>query len=95
VLERGLRKSIETGQPADIECAGGIHLMRCRFTPEMKSSAASISVTRSAEGCRQTAGTGGKYGVSVEELRREAETYQTRPPFIIELAKNRLLVARD
>ena len=34
-----------------------------------------------------------KYGLSVEELREQAEAYETRPYYMIELAKNSLIVS--
>lgn len=87
-------ESIRTGQPADVECAGCIRLyaVPIRAGNEIVGS---INVgygdpPREVSRLQELAA---KYRVGIEELRREAEKYETRPPFVIELARKRLHVA--
>jgi len=83
--------TIKTGQPADIECEGGIHIYAVPILAG-KEIVGSINFgygdpPRSSDKLNELAE---KYNVNVEELRRHAEAYQTRPLYIIELAKVRL-----
>jgi hypothetical protein len=88
---------IETGQPVDIECHGGIRLL-----------AAPIRAGEEIVGCMNF-GYGdpprasdklqeiaSKYRVGVDELREAADSYESRPAFLIDIARNHLLrLARD
>jgi PAS domain S-box-containing protein len=83
--------SIKTGRPADTKCEGGIHIYAVPIQAG-KEIVGSINFgygdpPHSANELNELAA---KYKVNIDELRRHAEAYQTRPPYIIELAKARL-----
>jgi PAS domain S-box-containing protein len=85
------KNAIKTGQSTDIECEGGIHIYA---VPILAGQEIVGSINfgygdppRSMDKLNKLAL---KYNVNVEELRRHAEAYQTRPLYIIELAKSRL-----
>jgi PAS domain S-box-containing protein len=85
------RRAMELGEPADIECRGGIRIyaVPIRAGDEIIGS---INVgygnpPRDPEKLQQLAD---RYGVAVDELRVHAFDYQPRPPSTIELAKQRL-----
>jgi PAS domain S-box-containing protein len=79
------------GETVDINCAGGIHLYAVPILAGDKIIGA-INMgygdpPRDPETLQNVAE---KYNVAVEDLINKAEIYESRPPFIIELAKRRL-----
>ena len=85
------KKAIETGLPTDIECAGGIHLYVIPICLG-NEIIGSINVGHGdpPKDPDKLAEIAGKYQVDIKELAKLANEYQTRPPYIIELAKHRL-----
>ncbi|MHC1743631.1 MAG: PAS domain S-box protein [Syntrophobacteraceae bacterium] len=85
------RRAMERAEAVDVACRGGMHFyaMPIRAGEEIVGSISvgygdppldPVSLRSSAE----------RFGLSFDELQRRAAAYQTRPAFIIELAKRRL-----
>jgi PAS domain-containing protein len=85
------RPSIQSGEAVDIACNGGlrIYAVPIRAGGEIAGSVnfGYGDPPRDPDALRELAE---RYAVDPEELRRHAEAYETRPPFIVELAKKRL-----
>lgn len=83
--------AIETAVEVDIECNGGLHLYAVPIQAGEEIVGAINfgygDLPRSEERLIEIAG---KYGLHVDELRKAAKSYSSRPPYIIELAKRRL-----
>lgn len=88
------KTAIETGQPAGIECEGGIHL----YAAPIRAGEEIIGAINFGYGdppadelkLQELATT---HAVNYEELRTYAANYESRPPFIIDLAKKRLIAS--
>ncbi len=91
---KACKASIETGQPVDIECRGGIRLYAAPIRAG-EEIVGSINVgygdpPRDRGKLLQIAQ---RYRVDPDELLELAQSYESRPHFIIEIAKKRLLAA--
>ncbi|GEM_PF-1035363 len=85
------RVSMETNAPADIECRGGIHL----YAVPIRAGDEIIGSINFGYGDPPTDSAtirelAARYCIAEQELIDNARQYRPRPPFIIELAKERL-----
>jgi len=85
------KMAIETGEPADVECRGGIRL----YALPIRAGDELIGAVNFGYGDPPTAPErlgelARTYSVDLEELKKTAEAYKSRPKYIIDLAKRRL-----
>lgn len=83
--------SIRTGQPADIECNGGLRI----YAIPVLANGEVIGAINFGYGDpprepNRIAEIADKYRVDPKALRTEAGQYESRPPFIVDVAKKRL-----
>ena len=85
------KKAIETGQPTDIECNGGIRLyaLPIKVGDEIVG-AINFGYGEPPRDEKKLRELATSYMVSYDDLRTHALNYESRPPYIIELAKHRL-----
>ncbi len=88
------RPAIESQGPVDVECNGGIRLfaLPIRAGSEIVG-AINFGYGDPPTGLEKLAEISRAYEIEVRELQRAAAEYESRPPFIIELAKGRLETA--
>jgi len=85
------RICIQTGEPADVECHGGIRIFAVPIrVNEEVVGAMNFGYGDPPKDVLKVQEIAQKYHLDPNELLSEAERYESRPKFIIEIAKNRL-----
>jgi GAF domain-containing protein len=83
--------SIETGQPVDIECHGGIHIYAVPiWAGEEIIGAINFGYGDPPRNLQKLQEIAEKFGVNKDDLFKQATLYESRPHFIIEMAKKQL-----
>ena len=88
------KRAIDTGAPVDIECNGGIRLYSVPILAgEEVIGAINFGYGDPPRDPEKLRAIARSYALDYEKLSREASAYNTRPAFIIEMAKQRLQVS--
>ncbi|MFH1146949.1 MAG: ATP-binding protein [Pseudomonadota bacterium] len=83
--------SIATGSPVDVECHGGIRIYAVPiWAGDEIAGSINFGYGQPPNEKNKLKEIADLYGVPVQELTRLCGSYQTRPPFIVDLAKRRL-----
>ncbi len=86
--------AINSGSEVDIECSGGLRLYAEPIKAGGKTiGAINFGYSDPPQDKQQLLELAQKYNVPVDELIKRAKEYETKPPYIIELAKNRLKIS--
>ena len=88
------RRAMECGAPVDVACRGGLRL----YAVPILAGGEVIGSINFGYGdpphdITQLTELASRYETSAAALQRQAERYETRPPFIVEVAKRRLLTS--
>jgi len=85
------QKAIETGQPVDTPCRGGLRLYTVPIWANQEVvGAINFGYSDPPWERDELQEIADKYQIDVNKLAKKARAYESRPPFIIELAKDRL-----
>lgn len=82
---------MEENAPVDVECAGGINLFALPiFAANEIIGTINFGYGNPPTDQQKLIDLAEKYGVTVNELEKQAAKYETRPPYIIDSARERL-----
>jgi PAS domain S-box-containing protein len=84
-------KAIQSNAPVDVECSGGIRLYALPIWANNEIiGAINFGYGNPPTDMQKLTELADKYNVPITELRKKAAMYETRPPYIIDSAKERL-----